>query len=99
MDILNNSEIAMEMVQIDLFSQQLFFAANLGVCNKTSRKAHEQSSFFQIMQLVSCSPMLHELEETALGRLKRQRTAEFEASFEIMSKEMREEYLQKLQKT
>ena len=66
LDILNDSEIAMEMAQIDLFSQQFFFAANLGVCNKTSRKAHEQSSFFQIMQLVSCSPMLHDLEETAL---------------------------------
>ena len=66
LDILNNSEIAMEMVQIDLFSQQLFFAANLGVCNKTSRKTRKQSSFFQIMQLVSCSPMLHDLEETAL---------------------------------
>ena len=39
-----------------------------------------------------------ELEDTALGRMKAQRTAEFEAAFETMSKEKQKEFLDKLQK-
>ena len=38
------------------------------------------------------------LEETALGRMKAQRTAEFEATFASMPKEKQKEYIDKLLK-
>ena len=38
------------------------------------------------------------LEDTVLGRLKAQRTAEFEATFETMPRQKRQEYLDKLLK-
>ena len=39
-----------------------------------------------------------EIKDTVLGRMKAQRTAEFEAAFTTMSKEKQQEFLNKLQK-